>query len=213
MRGGGRPVSRSTERSPGHHARLRRGSRLAIDCRLLTPRTAHQDCCQTLVFLFPDLPICTFDSCLSACLASCVFDGYSHACLLSYLSFRLATLLVISFAISIYLALFFSRTLPTFHPHTRTFANPPSYTSLHQSLYDRPIIVPAGLRKAEALKQSIRRKTTSIVSRNELLEKKLMNPVVWTNAIGNSALSLALLLVLALSTAILSQYYWSHVVC
>ena len=55
-----------------------------------------------------------------------------------------------------------------------------------------PIPVPSGLRKAEALKQSIRRKTTSLVSRNELLEKKLMNPVVWTNAIGESALALAL---------------------
>ena len=41
-----------------------------------------------------------------------------------------------------------------------------------------------GLRKAEALKMAIRKRLRagSIACRNELLEKKLMGPVVWTNA-------------------------------
>ena len=41
-----------------------------------------------------------------------------------------------------------------------------------------------GLRKAEALKQAVRKRRAGdiIVNRNELLEKKLLGPVVWTNA-------------------------------
>ena len=41
-----------------------------------------------------------------------------------------------------------------------------------------------GLRKAEALKQAVRKRRAGdiIVNRNELLEKKLLGPVVWNNA-------------------------------
>ena len=42
----------------------------------------------------------------------------------------------------------------------------------------------SGLRKAEALKQSVRRKNSSIGGRNEILEKRILGPVTWTNAIG-----------------------------
>ena len=41
-----------------------------------------------------------------------------------------------------------------------------------------------GLRKADALKQNIRRNIGQVDSRNILLVKKLMGPVVWTNAAG-----------------------------
>ena len=42
----------------------------------------------------------------------------------------------------------------------------------------------SGLRKAEALKQSVRRKNSSLGGRNEILEKRLLGPITWTNAIG-----------------------------
>ena len=143
---------------------------------------------------------------MPAFLAGCL-AGYLHAHVPSYLSLTLAAPLFIPGAIFIYLALFLSATLTIFtliflcnlifppapHPLPLSFSQPP---------YDWPIMIPQGLRKAEALKQSIRRKTSSIVSRNELLEKKLMNPVVWTNAIGNPAPAIVLALALALSTAI-----------
>lgn len=41
-----------------------------------------------------------------------------------------------------------------------------------------------GLRKADALRQNIRRNIGQVDSRNTLLVKKLMGPVVWTNAAG-----------------------------
>ena len=41
-----------------------------------------------------------------------------------------------------------------------------------------------GLRKADALRQTIRRNIGQVDSRNTLLVKKLMGPVVWTNAAG-----------------------------
>lgn len=41
-----------------------------------------------------------------------------------------------------------------------------------------------GLRKADALRQNISRSIGQVDSRNSLLVKKLMGPVVWTNAAG-----------------------------
>lgn len=121
-------------------------------------------------------------------ITSCCLSRYLYACLPAYLSLSLHMhLFFLSFFLTLLSLPLLSPLLPS--PPLSSLFSPLLHPSLlHPHIYPlQPICVPLGLRKAEALKQSIRRKTTSLVSRNELLEKKLMNPVVWTNAIGDSA--------------------------
>jgi transcription elongation factor SPT6 len=41
-----------------------------------------------------------------------------------------------------------------------------------------------GLRKADALRKNVRKKLTTVESRQDLFTKKLLGPVVWMNAVG-----------------------------